>query len=61
MQFERRAKTVSSAREIELIEILVGLHQGIHHLKRRCRIDIVIQFTVYQQQLALEKVRIVNI
>ena len=61
MYLECSTKAMGSSRKVELIEVLVCLHQCIHDLKSGCRIDIIIQLTVDQQQLALEKMCIVNI
>lgn len=49
-----RADTVTSAGDIEQLEILVGSYQGIHDLHGRRWVDIGVEFTDDQLKFSLE-------
>ena len=52
----RAERAVARAGKDDEVEILVGLDQGVDHLHRRGRIDVVVQFADGQQELALQLV-----
>ena len=43
-------------RDQQQVEVAVGLHQGVHHLQRRGRVDVPVEFSHHQQQLSGESV-----
>lgn len=53
-----RADTVTSAGDIEQLEILVGSYQCIDDLHGRCGVDIGIEFTDDQLEIPLESMGI---
>src|SRR5262245_60205757 len=57
----RAAVRVTRARNHEQVEHLVRLDERVHHLERRGRIDIRVELTDHEQQVALQLVRVVDV
>ena len=61
MKFIFSSHAMSLTRHIKLLKHLISLYQSIHHLLGRGRVYIIVQLSVYQQQIPFQQMRIIYI